>query len=318
MRSVSDRRKWGAAAWIKEVRATSMIKPMRCSATPFCMEADAVLRTVGCQEVGGELTTSIRVQAKDRKVQVETLAELETRSADPRDQNIRDLTLGAQGEDRGVARVVVYNYKEVPLLTLTTDAGWAPHVHVERLQGSGRAGKRGGVRSGALPPLDTGKIRRSSAATTTTAATTLPRPPPPLPPPRPPPPPPPLPPLPPPPAVAAPPPPLPLAPPVPPPPAPPPLPPPPPPPPSPPPPLPPFALAAATPARGRRGPDLLKTKKVDNRSKGYRGKKGGRGTPLKERGAGVTTRGTYSDYASLSCKQFLLEEGNGELSGAAS
>ncbi|CAI6009458.1 unnamed protein product [Closterium sp. NIES-65] len=80
----------------------------------------------------------------------------------------------------------------------------------------------------------------------------------------------------------------------------------------------PFALAAAAPARSRRSPDLLSTKEVDSRSRGYRGKKGGRGTPLKERGAGVATRGTYSDYASLNCKQFLLEEGNGELSGAAS
>ncbi|CAI7829686.1 unnamed protein product, partial [Closterium sp. NIES-53] len=73
---------------------------------------NAVLSTVRCQEVGGELTTSVRVQAQDRKVRAETLAELETGSADPRDQDIRDLTLGAQGEDRRVARVVVNNYQE--------------------------------------------------------------------------------------------------------------------------------------------------------------------------------------------------------------
>ncbi|CAI5943728.1 unnamed protein product [Closterium sp. NIES-65] len=72
----------------------------------------------------------------------------------------------------------------------------------------------------------------------------------------------------------------------------------------------PFALAAAAPARGRRNADLLSTKKVDSSSRGDRGKKGGRRTPLKERGTGVATRGTYSDYASLSCKQLLLEEGN--------
>ncbi|CAI7895107.1 unnamed protein product [Closterium sp. NIES-53] len=80
----------------------------------------------------------------------------------------------------------------------------------------------------------------------------------------------------------------------------------------------PFALAAAVPARSRRSPDLLSTKEVYSSSRGDRGKKGGRRAPLKERGTGVTTRGTYSDYASLSCKEFLLEEGNGELSGAAS
>ncbi|CAI7822521.1 unnamed protein product [Closterium sp. NIES-54] len=80
----------------------------------------------------------------------------------------------------------------------------------------------------------------------------------------------------------------------------------------------PFALAAAAPARSRRRPDLLSTKEVDSSSRGDRGKKGGRRAPCKERGTGVATRGTYSDYASLSCKEFLLEEGNGELSGAAS
>ncbi|CAI7917660.1 unnamed protein product [Closterium sp. NIES-53] len=80
----------------------------------------------------------------------------------------------------------------------------------------------------------------------------------------------------------------------------------------------PFALAAAAPARSRRSPDLLSTMEVDSSSRGDRGKKGGRRAPLKERGTGVATRGTYSDYASLSCKEFLLEEGNGELSGAAS
>ncbi|CAI5963868.1 unnamed protein product [Closterium sp. NIES-64] len=63
----------------------------------------------------------------------------------------------------------------------------------------------------------------------------------------------------------------------------------------------PFALAAAASARGRRSADLLSTKKVDSSSRGDRGKKGGRRTPLK-RGTGVATRGTYSDYASVSCK----------------
>ncbi|CAI7932682.1 unnamed protein product [Closterium sp. NIES-54] len=36
---------------------------------------------------------------------------------------------------------------KVALAALSTDAGWAPHVHVESLQGSSRRGKRGGVRS---------------------------------------------------------------------------------------------------------------------------------------------------------------------------
>ncbi|CAI7868558.1 unnamed protein product, partial [Closterium sp. NIES-53] len=123
--------------------------------------ADVVLRTVGCQEVRGELTTSVRVQTQDGKVRLEPVAELETSSVDPRDQNIRDLTLGAQGEDRGVARVVVDNQQEVPLVALSTDAGWAPHVQVESLQRSLRGRERGGVRSGALPPLDAGKTGRS-------------------------------------------------------------------------------------------------------------------------------------------------------------
>ncbi|CAI5946633.1 unnamed protein product [Closterium sp. NIES-64] len=49
----------------------------------------------------------------------------------------------------------------------------------------------------------------------------------------------------------------------------------------------PFALAAAASARGRRSADLLSTKKVDSSSRGDRGKKGGRRTPLKERAIGT-------------------------------
>ncbi|CAI5959424.1 unnamed protein product [Closterium sp. NIES-64] len=64
----------------------------------------------------------------------------------------------------------------------------------------------------------------------------------------------------------------------------------------------PFALArAASPARGRRRTDRLKTNKVGRSSRGDRGQKGGRGTPLKDGGARVTTRGSYSDYALLRC-----------------
>ncbi|CAI5962771.1 unnamed protein product [Closterium sp. NIES-64] len=63
---------------------------------------------------------------------------------------------------------------------------------------------------------------------------------------------------------------------------------------------PPLALArAASPARGRRRTDRLKTKEVGRSSRGNRGQKGGGGTPLKDGGARVTTRGPYSDYALL-------------------
>ncbi|CAI5987760.1 unnamed protein product [Closterium sp. NIES-64] len=62
----------------------------------------------------------------------------------------------------------------------------------------------------------------------------------------------------------------------------------------------PLALArAASPARGRRRNDRLKTNEVGRSSRGDRGQQGGRGTPLKDGGARVTTRGSYSDYALL-------------------
>ncbi|CAI5972346.1 unnamed protein product [Closterium sp. NIES-64] len=64
----------------------------------------------------------------------------------------------------------------------------------------------------------------------------------------------------------------------------------------------PLALArAASPARGRRRTDRLKTNEVGRSSRGDRGQQGGRGTPLKDGGARVTTRGSYSDYALLRC-----------------
>ncbi|CAI7788262.1 unnamed protein product [Closterium sp. NIES-53] len=61
------------------------------------------------QEVGGELTTSVTVQTQDKKVLTKPLTELETDCTDPRDQDNRDLTLAAQGEDRGVTRAVANN-----------------------------------------------------------------------------------------------------------------------------------------------------------------------------------------------------------------
>ncbi|CAI7842390.1 unnamed protein product [Closterium sp. NIES-54] len=64
----------------------------------------------------------------------------------------------------------------------------------------------------------------------------------------------------------------------------------------------PLALAgAASPARGRRSADRLKTTEVGRSSRSNRGQEGGMGTPLKDGGARVTTRGSYSDYACLCC-----------------
>ncbi|CAI7883129.1 unnamed protein product [Closterium sp. NIES-54] len=57
----------------------------------------------------------------------------------------------------------------------------------------------------------------------------------------------------------------------------------------------PLALAvAAPPIRSRCTPDLLCTNEVDGNSRSNRGEKGDRGTPLKERGATVAARSTYS------------------------
>ncbi|CAI7910706.1 unnamed protein product [Closterium sp. NIES-53] len=64
----------------------------------------------------------------------------------------------------------------------------------------------------------------------------------------------------------------------------------------------PLALArAASPARGRRHSDRLKTTEVGRSGRGDRGQERGRRTPLKDGGAGVTSRGSYSNYALLCC-----------------
>ncbi|CAI7843373.1 unnamed protein product [Closterium sp. NIES-53] len=57
--------------------------------------------------------------------------------------------------------------------------------------------------------------------------------------------------------------------------------------------------SAAAPARGRRSTDRLETTEVGRSSRSNRGQERGGGTPLKDRGARVTTRGSYSDYALL-------------------
>ncbi|CAI7899401.1 unnamed protein product [Closterium sp. NIES-54] len=57
----------------------------------------------------------------------------------------------------------------------------------------------------------------------------------------------------------------------------------------------PLALAvAASPTRGRHSSNLLSANEVDSSSRSNRGEKGNRGTPLKERGATVAARSTYS------------------------
>ncbi|CAI7889196.1 unnamed protein product [Closterium sp. NIES-53] len=62
----------------------------------------------------------------------------------------------------------------------------------------------------------------------------------------------------------------------------------------------PLAPASATaPTRGRRSTDRLETTEVGRSSRSNRGQERGGGTPLKDRGARVTTRGSYSDYALL-------------------
>ncbi|CAI7773753.1 unnamed protein product [Closterium sp. NIES-53] len=56
-----------------------------------------------------------------------------------------------------------------------------------------------------------------------------------------------------------------------------------------------LALArAASPTRGRRSADLLSANEVDSSSRGNRGEKGDRGTPLKEGGAKVAARSPNS------------------------
>ncbi|CAI7790322.1 unnamed protein product [Closterium sp. NIES-53] len=53
-------------------------------------------------------------------------------------------------------------------------------------------------------------------------------------------------------------------------------------------------LVAASPTRGRCNSDLLSANEVDSSSKSNRGEKGDKGTPLKEWGATIAARSTYS------------------------
>ncbi|CAI7899980.1 unnamed protein product [Closterium sp. NIES-53] len=69
----------------------------------------------------------------------------------------------------------------------------------------------------------------------------------------------------------------------------------------------PLALAVAAPPTGsRRSPDLLSANEVDSSSRSNKGEKGDRGTPLKERGATVAARSTYSKDTLLNCSEALL------------
>ncbi|CAI7853104.1 unnamed protein product, partial [Closterium sp. NIES-53] len=74
-----------------------------------------------------------------------------------------------------------------------------------------------------------------------------------------------------------------------------------------------LALAAvALPINSRTGPDVLSTKDVNSSRKVVGGSKGGGGTPLKEGRVRSATSGTYSECASLSCKEVLLEQVDNE------
>ncbi|CAI7871634.1 unnamed protein product [Closterium sp. NIES-54] len=77
-----------------------------------------------------------------------------------------------------------------------------------------------------------------------------------------------------------------------------------------------LALAAAAlPTKSRSSPDILSTKDVNNSNRSVGGGKGGGGTPLKEGRARSATSSTYSDYASLNCKEVLLEQVDSEVCG---
>ncbi|CAI7902084.1 unnamed protein product [Closterium sp. NIES-53] len=73
--------------------------------------------------------------------------------------------------------------------------------------------------------------------------------------------------------------------------------------------------AAALLTKSRSSPGILSTKDVSSSCRSVGGGKGGGGTPLKEGCARSATSSTYSDYASLSCKEVLLEQVDSEVYG---
>ncbi|CAI7861337.1 unnamed protein product [Closterium sp. NIES-54] len=64
-----------------------------------------------------------------------------------------------EGKHRAVACEVIDDQQKIAFSVWATHGGGAPHVHVQRLLKSSGRRKRGGVRSSALPPLDTGSAR---------------------------------------------------------------------------------------------------------------------------------------------------------------
>ncbi|CAI7903632.1 unnamed protein product [Closterium sp. NIES-53] len=85
--------------------------------------ADALVSTELRKEVRRELTALVRVQTQDWEVPTKPLAQLATSSTDPGDQNTADVRLVLQGEDSGVACLVVNNQQEVALLERHGGAG---------------------------------------------------------------------------------------------------------------------------------------------------------------------------------------------------
>ncbi|CAI7910977.1 unnamed protein product [Closterium sp. NIES-54] len=67
-------------------------------------------------------------------------------------------------------------------------------------------------------------------------------------------------------------------------------------------------VAAALPTKSKSIPNILSTKDVNSSSRSVGGGKGGGGAPLKEGCARSATSSTYSDYASLSCKEYKASE----------
>ncbi|CAI7757799.1 unnamed protein product [Closterium sp. NIES-54] len=235
------------------------------------------------QEVREELTSSVRVPTQDRKVFAEPLAELETDCADPRDQDIGDLTIVAQEENCGVSTVTRANDIRAatttqrrptlrkPLTKLLGRRGLAPTLLLLLPLATSTTSPQKSSSPTATTPTSAATATPTAATTATTKAptpattpttstvsttsiaapTTTPA------------------------STAT----TPAT----------------------------LALAAAALPTSRSSPDILSTKDVNSSNRGVGGSKGGGATPLKEGRARSPTSGTYSEYTSLSCKEVLLE-----------
>ncbi|CAI7811861.1 unnamed protein product [Closterium sp. NIES-54] len=89
--------------------------------------ADALLTTKVLKEIGGKLTSMVRVQMEYAEVLTEPCAQLAENSADLRDQNNTDVSLLVQGKDRGVARICIDDQQELALPVRPRDGGGEPH-----------------------------------------------------------------------------------------------------------------------------------------------------------------------------------------------